>query len=119
MDVDAAKKLLAEVDGDEESVLLPPTVLDKLSIDNLPPETSVEVGVQKDGVMHLEWSGRLYRDGNTIAGEADHIWTRKYWYAPIGLEQYLDLVRPAVEVRKKTHGDVELSHYDDDEAMCS
>ena len=116
MDVTAAKKLLAEADGDEESVFLPPAVLDKLSVDDLPPETSVEVGVQKNGVMHLEWNGRLYRDGNTIAGEADHTWTRKYWYAPIGLEQYLDLVRRAVEVRKKTHGDVELSQYDDDGA---
>jgi hypothetical protein len=85
MEVDAAKKLLAEADGDEESVFLPPAVLGKLSVDDLSPETSVEVGVRKDGVMHLDWSGRLYRDGNTIAGEADHIWTRKYWYAPIGL----------------------------------
>jgi len=116
MEVDAAKKLLAEANGDEEPVFLPPAVLDKLSVDDLSPEISVEVGVQKDGVIHLDWSGRLYRDGNTIAGEADHTWTRKYWYAPIWLEQYLDLVRRAVEVRKKTHGDVELSHYDDDGA---
>lgn len=115
MEFDVAKKLLAEADEDEP-VFLPSAVLGKITVDDFPESASVEVGVLKDGVMHVEWSGRLYRDGNTISGEADHTWTRKYWYAPIGLEQYLDLVRRAVEVRKRSHGDVELSHFDDDGA---
>ena len=51
-----------------------------------------------------------------VFGEADLAWTRKYWYSPLGLEQYLDLVRRAVETRHRTHGDVELTHYDDDGA---
>jgi hypothetical protein len=63
----------------------------------------------------MEW--KTPPDGKTITGETDHTWTRKYWYEPLGLEQYLDLVHRAVEVRKKTHGDVELSHYDDDGAF--
>jgi hypothetical protein len=116
MDVDTAKALIAEGEGDEQPVCLPPTVLEKLSVDDLPANTSVEVGVEKHGVMHVEWSGRLFREGTAIAGEADYTWTRKYWYAPIGLEQYLDLVRRAVEIRKKTHGDVELTQYEDDGA---
>jgi hypothetical protein len=116
MDAAAAKKLLAAGEGDDQPVFLPPSVLEKLSADDILPDTTVEVGIQKEGVMHLEWSGRLYREGATISGEADYTWTRKYWYAPIGLEQYLDLVRRAVEVRKQTHGDVELTHYDDDGA---
>jgi hypothetical protein len=116
MEVETARKLLADGEGTEEPVFLPPSVLPKLSIDDLPPETSVGVGVPKDGVMHVEWSGRLYRQGDRIIGEADYTWTRKYWYGPVGLEQYLDLVRRAVELRQKTHGDVELTHYDDDGA---
>lgn len=115
MKVDIAKKLLTDADEDEP-VFLPPAVLENLTVDDLPKGVSVEVGVNKDGVMHVDWSGRIYRDGNTVSGEANHVWTRKYWYAPIGLEHYLDLVRRAVEVRKKTRGDVELSHYDDDGA---
>jgi hypothetical protein len=47
----------------------------------------------KNGVLHLDWSGTLYRAGGIIVGEADYTWTRKYWYSPLGLEQYLDLVR--------------------------
>src|SRR3989454_6940197 len=104
MEVNEAKGLLANGD-DEEPVFLPPDVLPKLTVDDLPKNIAVEVGVLKDGVMHLDWSGRL-RKGKRILGEADYTWTRKYWYGPIGLEQYFDLVRRAVEVRQKTHGDV-------------
>jgi hypothetical protein len=114
MNVDEARVRLADAEGNEEPVFLPPGVLPKLTVDDLPDGTFVEVGVLKDGVMHVEWSGRLYREGHQVAGEADYTWTRKYWYAPIGLEQYLDLVRRAVETRQKTHGDVSLSHFDDD-----
>src|SRR5687768_18338515 len=101
--------MLSEANGDEP-VFRPPSVLHELTVDDLPEHVCVEIGIAKDGMMHIDWSGRLYRDGKTITGEADHTWTRKYWYEPLGLEQYLDLVRRAVEVRKRTHGDVELSH---------
>jgi hypothetical protein len=114
MDLDTARKLLADGAATEEPVFLLPSVLSKLSIDDLPLDTFIEIGVLKDGVMHVEWEGRLYRHGGRIVGEADYTWTRKYWYAPVGLEQYLDLVRRAVELRHKTHQDVELTHYDDD-----
>ena len=73
----------------------------------------------RDGVLHLDWSGTLGRDGNEIYGEADHTWTRKYWYSPLGLEQYLDLVRRAVETRHRVRGDVELTDYDDDGAYVA
>jgi hypothetical protein len=89
MDLDTARKLLADGAATEEPVFLPPSVLSKLSIDDLPLDTFIEIGVLKDGVMHVEWEGRLYRHGGRIVGEADYTWTRKYWYAPVGLEQYL------------------------------
>jgi len=116
MDVDTAHKLLIASADTEEPVFLPPSVLSQLSINDLPLDTFIEIGVLKDGVMHVEWEGRLCRQGDRIVGEADYTWTRKYWYASVGLEQYLDLVRRAVELRQKTHHDVELTHYDDDGA---
>jgi hypothetical protein len=76
----------------------------------------IEVGSPKDGMIHLDWSGRLFKDQDQIKGEADYTWARKYWYSSIGLEHYLDLVRRAVEVRNRVHGDVEITHYDDDGA---
>jgi hypothetical protein len=116
MDIATVRKLLADGVDTEEPVFLPPSVLAKLSINDLPPNTCIEIGVLKDGVMHVEWEGRLSRQGDRIIGEADYTWTRKYWYAPVGLEHYLDLVRRAVELCHKTHQDVELTHYDDDGA---
>ncbi|XHX75964.1 MAG: restriction endonuclease [Stenomitos frigidus ULC029] len=115
MDVAEAKALLETAD-DEEPIFLQLSVLDKILVDDMPDQVMVEVGTFKDGVMHLDWSGRLYKDQDQIKGEADYTWTRKYWYSPIGLEHYLDLVRRAVELRNRVHGDVEITHYDDDGA---
>src|SRR5690242_20301983 len=119
MEVAAARRRLANSAGAEEPVFLPPSVVAKLSIDDLPRATLFQVGVPKEGVMHLEWSGSLYREGDQILAEADYTWTRKYWYEPIGLEQYLALARRALELRRKTHGDVELTHYEDDGAFIN
>jgi len=111
----ARAELLAGV-GDEEPVDLPLDVLAKLTRDDLPEDVAIQVGTFRDNCLHLDWSGRLYKMGGFIVGEADHTWTRKYWYSPLGLEQYLDLVRRAVETRQRTHGDVEVTHRDDDGA---
>ncbi len=115
--MDAAEvKALLEYAYEDESLFLPPSVLDKITLDDIPNEVMIEVGLSKDGVRHLDWSGRLFKDQDQIKGEADYTWTRKYWYSPIGLEHYLDLVRRAVELRNRVHGDVEITHYDDDGA---
>jgi len=70
--VDTAKALLADGAGADEPVFLPPGVLSQLALSDLPPDTSVQIGVQEDGVMVLEWSGRIFREGDQIVGEADY-----------------------------------------------
>jgi hypothetical protein len=119
MDALEARTLLAGSDHTESPVDLPASVLPKLTIDDLPDGSAIQVGTLKEGVVHLDWNGTLGRDGDEIFGEADHTWTRKYWYSPLGLEQYLDLVRRAVETRHRTRGDVELTDYDDDGAYVA
>lgn len=118
MDAHEARRLLADSD-DESPVDLPASVLPKLNIDDLPDGQAIQVGTVKKGVMHLDWSGTLGRDGDELFGHADHTWTRKYWYSPLGLEQYLDLVRRSVETRHRIRGDVELTDYDDDGAYVA
>jgi hypothetical protein len=115
MDSTEAKAKLKAAD-DEEPVVLPMSILDALTVTDLPEGVSVEIGTVKGHTVHLDWNGRLFQEHGHVKGEADYTWTRKYWYAPIGLEHYLDLVRRAVEVRNREHSDVELSHYDDDGA---
>jgi hypothetical protein len=116
MTPEEAMELLAEASGAEEPVTLPPSVLKHVTLANVPKDTLIEIGIPKDGAIHLEWSGTIRNVSGKFLGEADYTWTRKYWYGPLGLEQYLDLVRRAVEVRSKVQGDVELSHYEDDGA---
>ena len=116
MKAEEARHLIALSDDPEEPVAVPASVLSKLSIHDLPEGVALQVGVTKEGIVHLDWNGKLYREGDVIFGEADHTWTRKYWYSPLGLEQYLDLVRRAVETRHRLRGDVELTYYDDDGA---
>ena len=116
MNADEARRAVTLCDDPEMPVAVPASVLSQLNIDDFPEGAAVEIGTTKDGVIHLEWDGRLYRKGNAIFGEADHTWTRKYWYSPLGLEQYLDLVKRAVETRHRLRGDVELTCYDDDGA---
>jgi hypothetical protein len=120
MKVAEAKRLLALYDDEEDMpVAIPASVLSELTAHDLKEGTSLQVGTIKGNTTHLEWSGRLYREGQAIFGEADHTWTRKYWYSPLGLEQYLDLVRRAVETRHRLRGDVELTYYDDDGAYVA
>jgi hypothetical protein len=116
MNADEARRAITLCDDPEMPVAVPASVLSQLNIDDFPEGAAVEIGTTKDGVIHLEWNGRLYREGNAIFGEADHTWTRKYWYSPLGLEQYLDLVKRAVETRHRLRGDVELTYHDDDGA---
>ena len=119
MNADEARLILVECEGDEEPVALPSAVLSKLTVDDLSDGAAIQVGTLRDGILHLDWNGTLGRDGQDIYGDADHTWTRKYWYSPLGLEQYLDLVRRAVETRHRVHADVELADYDDDGAYIA
>jgi hypothetical protein len=119
MNTEDARRILTLPSDEGEPVALPVSVLSRLTIDDLPDGASFQVGTMKDGVLHLDWSGTLYRAGGMIVGEADYTWTRKYWYSPLGLEQYLDLVRRAVETRHRVRGDVALTHYDDDGAYVA
>jgi len=116
MKVEDARRLLAEAVDNEEPVVIPTSILAQLKLDDIPEGVSFQIGTLKDRIIHLDWEGRLYRRGAILEAEAEHIWTRKYWYAPLGLEQYMDLVRRAVETRQRLRKDVELSHWDDDGA---
>ena len=116
MTTDEAKALLKSATGSEGPVALPPSVLGSLMLADVPEDVLINIGDVKDNVIHLDWNGTLRNQGGKFIGEADYTFTRKYWYNPLGMEQYFDLVRRAVEVRSKTHGDVDDIHFEDDGA---
>ncbi len=114
-----ARNLLQEAASDEEPIHLPPSVLKELSVADIPEDVQLEVGTLKDGVIHIDWDGAIVNEGGAIKAYARNLHTRKYWYEPIGLENYLDLVRRAVEVRNSHRGDVALGDWDDDGAYIN
>lgn len=118
MNVLEARDMLRSAD-EEEPVVLPASVLSRLDLIDIRDGCGFQIGSVAGNVHNLAWNGTIYRRGGKLVGEADHTWTRKYWYSPIGLEQYLDLVRRAVEARQKACGDVEVTYQDDDGAYVA
>ncbi|KMS51562.1 hypothetical protein [Sphingobium cupriresistens] len=118
MDEFEARRIL-QTASDDEPVTIPATILRKLDLQDIPEGAGLQVGIVSDQVHKLDWNGTIYHRAGKLIGEADHTWTRKYWYSPIGLEQYLDLVRRAVEARQKTCDDVEVTAQDDDGAYIA
>jgi hypothetical protein len=116
MNVEEARKLLIEAD-DEEPVVIPMDILAQLKLDDVPEGVSIQIGTLKDSVIQLDWDGQLYRTCTVFNAEAEYIHTRKYWYSTLGLEQYMDLIRRAVETRQRLRKDVELSNWNDDGAF--
>ena len=116
MKVGEARRLLSLSSEEDSAIDLAPSILSKLTVDDVPEGGSYRVGTTKRGIVHLDWPGTFHRRRKVLFAEADHTWTRKYWYAPLGLEQYLDLLRRAVETRHRTKGDVTPLDYDDDGA---
>lgn len=119
MSPDEARNLLQEALSDEDPVFLPPAILKDLTIDDLPEDVQLQIGTRKDDVVHVEWDGTIVSEGGKLKAVARHLHTRKYWYEPIGLENYLDLVRRAVEVRSAHRGDVSLGDWEDDGAYIN
>jgi hypothetical protein len=119
MSPEEARTLLQNAVGHEGPVFLPPAVLKELTIADLPQDVQLSVGTLQDGVMHIEWDGEIVQEGGRLQAFARHLHTRKYWYEPIGLENYLDLVRRAVEIRSSHRGDVSLGDWDDDGAYIN
>lgn len=61
MKEDEARRVLSLTKEDDEPADLTPTILSKLTIDDVPEGASFRIGTFKDGVMHLDWSGTIHR----------------------------------------------------------
>jgi len=101
MKPEEARDILRECAGTEGAAILPKSVLDSISATDIPPDTWIAVGNPGGSIIQLEPSGRLYAEKGVIKAVAGSDWYRKYWYAPLGLEHYLDLMKRAIEVRQQ------------------
>jgi hypothetical protein len=113
MEVDEARQLLSGADHENPAVLTR-DVLSKLTVEDVPEGASFLVGTRWEGGANpLDWGGKLRREGMVVFAEVTYSFTRRYWFAPLGVKQYLDLTRRAIETRHRVKGDIELIDYDD------
>lgn len=78
MSPEEARTLLQEAVGEEDPVFLPPAVLKDLTIDDLPEDLQLEIGTQKDDVLHVDWDGTIVNAGGKLQAFARNLYTRKY-----------------------------------------
>jgi len=114
--VDAKRNLKNAIAGDDP-ITLPSRLLSRIQATDIPKGVEVQVGRARSKVVEIEWEGSLFRQRKFVHGRVEYTWTRKYWYEPIGLQHYLDLVRRSVELRSASQRDVSLTHFDDDGAF--
>lgn len=105
--------------GDEEPMFLSPADLELLLVGDVPEKVAISVGLLKDGVHHIDWDGELRIEDGAVVARVQHLNTRKYWYSPVGLLHYMDLVRRSIETRARTIGDVAFGELDDDGAYVN
>lgn len=117
MKAEEARDLLKIAVDSDDPLFLTPEVLKELSIVDMPEGAAFEIGVLKDGIIHIEWDGTLFLDQGQLKAESRYLWSRKYWNQPLGLQYYLDLIRRAIEVRSTQRADVQLKEYEDDGAF--
>jgi hypothetical protein len=94
--------------------------LTKLNFDDLPDGVPIQPveKIDEKGVQYPGFNGTLMagEDSSVLAYVEEHGW-RKYWNAPLGVEEYHQLIRHAVEARKRSQGDVELLDVLDEDVL--
>lgn len=109
------------VDDDQNFDDEPPSLLrselNLLDADDLPVGLRIEVldRVDSKGVRYVALDGVLVRDSerSLVAVIEEQKW-RKFWPGSLGVEEYVGLVRTAIEVRERSRGDVRWSGQVDD-----
>lgn len=88
----------------------------KLSASDVPNDVPVAVGEVRDGITYFDCEGSFFGGSDTFHACAQLWYVRKFWYAPLNLDHYLDLLHRAAEVRALVHKDInDLDRQGDDQ----
>src|SRR5208283_129486 len=99
-----------------DPIFLSPEEIAGLKVADIPKGVYIQVGRLRDSAYQIELEGTLARGTRTpLRAEMTPSWYRKYWSLPLGMGQYLDLFRRAIETRQRIRGDVRLGDFDSDD----
>ncbi|QCT01393.1 hypothetical protein E6C60_0671 [Paenibacillus algicola] len=91
----------------------------KLSISDLPENANIQIGDTIEGILHIKLEGTLaWNTAGEICIAMAHNWYRKFWYSPLGIAYYMDLMKRLVEFREQEYGDIESIQFEDDGDWC-
>lgn len=113
---------LASVDPDYDGEPVPILKSDLKNLDagDLPVGTRIEVmeKIDADGVRHIALDCVLVRgDEASLSAEIRQEGWRKFWIGPLGVEEYQNLARAAVEARTRGQGDVAVLDVVDEDVV--
>lgn len=113
---EALKLLPSDEDEFEEPTHVPEEALRHLNCEDIPKGALIGVGETIGNVTRVVWDGHFFRLGKNLAAHCDYSSWRKYWEKPLGMTHYLDLVRRSIETRQRSHRDVELLDWDEEDS---
>jgi hypothetical protein len=103
----------------DETVFLPPSLLDEIAVTDVPIDVPVGVGALHNGAVEVFWEGRLMRteDGSLLA-LIYHELSPQYWLSCVNARFYLDLLHKCILSNLAVINDLTVDDYDDsDERM--
>ena len=103
----------------EDTILLPPSVLDQIQAADLPVHVVVGIGTRRDNAVEIFWEGRLVRDEDrSFRALISHQISPRYWLGAVNARFYVDLVHKCVQSMMDTMQDLTIDEFDDsDEIM--
>lgn len=102
-----------------ETVFLPPSLLDEIAVTDLPIDVLVGVGAINNNMMEVFWEGKFMRteDGPVLAFISHEI-SPEYWLGSVNARFYLDLLHKCILSNLGTVNGLTVDDYDDsDERM--
>jgi hypothetical protein len=101
-----------------DTVFLPPSLLDQIAVNEIPAGVEIGVGLQRGGTVEIYWGGRIVRgeDGSFRAYVEDEI-SPEYWLGAVNARVYLDLVHKSVQTNLGRVQDLTIDDFDNDDGV--
>jgi hypothetical protein len=104
----------------EDTILLPPSLLGEIAATDLPAGVVVGVGTYRDDAVEIFWEGRIVRneDGSFRCYVFNDI-SPRYWLAAVSARFYLDLIHKSVQSMIGTMEGLTVDEYDDSDEILA
>jgi hypothetical protein len=98
----------------EDTILLPPSILEEIMATDLPVGVIVGIGAHRNDAIEIFWEGRLVRnEDGSFTSFVSHEFSPEYWVGAVSARFYLDLVHKCVQSMVGTLQGLTVDEFDD------